>query len=339
MKIALISSSVFPVPPKSYGGLERVVYDLGKALVKLGHKVTLFAPEGSRLEGGEVIETGPPQKSVNENWAVREENAYNIYRDSLGDFDVVHGHTWFGWEYMAKLRHPELRVLHTHHGGMTWGIRPPLEHMNLVAISKFMALEYYKKLGVDVEVVYNGVDLDNYPYSKDKGERLLYVGRFTSYKGPHIAIAVAKKLGEPLDLVGGTFVEDKEYLKSLQKECDGKQIRMFEDAPHRKKVELMRKAKALLFPSLMGEPFGLVAVEALACGTPVIAINDGAIPEIISDRAGFLCYSLDEMCKAVKKVEEIRPRDCRKQAEKFSNEIMTDNYLKLYHLLLKGEEW
>ena len=118
-------------------------------------------------------------------------------------------------------------------------------------------------------------------------------------------------------------------------------MKLHTNAPHKLKLKLLQNAKALLFPSKMGEPFGLVACEAMAVGTPPICLRDGAIPEVVKDgETGFICKNEDEMIKAVKRVDKINPEDCRKRVEKhFSRETMTNSYLKLYNSILEGTEW
>lgn len=227
---------------------------------------------------------------------------------------------------------------------------------NLIAISNFMkncTEQYFKHKGFTVECkyIYNGIDMKKYKYYKDdrylidnkeirKTDRLLYVGRYSKFKQPHIAIEVAKKVGLPIDLVGGTFVDDIGYLKDIESICNGKNIIMYKDVPHDFKIRKMQEAKALLFPSAMGEPYGLVAVEAMACGTPVIASNDGAISEVvIHNKTGFICNSIEEMIDSVNKIDKINPEDCRKRAEELSRQNMAKNYENLYYKMLKGEEW
>lgn len=282
LKIGLISTPFLTTPPRTYGGLERVVADLAEVLAKMGHDVTVFAADGSKVEGCRVVEFGPPLEKVQVDWLQAELKAYQVYKDMLGEFDIIHGHNWFGFEYRAKALNPSLKVMHTHHGGLNmswWGRAPPPFKLNLVAISMWMR-NVYETLGFTAKYVYNGIDLNRYPFKAEKGDRLLFVGRLDRFKQPHVAIEVAKRLGMGLDIVGGSFVQDPSYLNQIKSMCDGKQIKLHLDAPHEVKVELMQDAKALLFPSKMGEPFGLVAVEAMSClpGDQIILTHLGAIP-------------------------------------------------------------
>lgn len=364
LRIALISTPFFGVPPQRYGGLEQIVWDLAEALDELGHEITIFAPEGSQIpKHGHLITTGKPINSVNVDWFQAEKNAYDIYKEIINDkdFDICHSHEWFGFPYLLKQKYPDLKVCHTHHGFFNWQ-SPPNQYPNIITISKFMkniSEQQFKQKGYDVQCkyVYNGIDLNRYEYNPNikKTDHLLYVGRFSNFKQPHVAIDVAKKVNLPIDLVGGTFVDDPNYLRQIEYMCDNnnnqlsnnnnqlsnnKNIVIYKDVPHEFKIKKMQEAKALLFPSKMGEPYGLVAAETMACGTPVIALNDGAISEVvIHNETGFICNNIEEMIEAVKKINDIKPENCRKRSEELSRENMAKNYETLYYNIINGNEW
>jgi len=346
LKIALITPPLLKTPPTAYGGLERVVYDLGVELVKMGHKVVLYAAAGSRLEGGFVYETMKELGTVNVDWVKVEKDCYDIYKNHLPDYDIIHDHTWWSFVYIAKAENLSIKVCHTHHGHLHPNWLKPIPSvkpfkMNMIAISGFMATIYSRAMNRHVHFIYNGIDTSMYQFSRDHGDRLLYVGRFAPYKGAHIALEVAKRVGLPLDLVGGSFVEDPGYIEKIRAQCDGEKYRIFVDATHEVKIDLMRKAKAFLFPSQMGEPFGLVGVEANACGTPVVALRDGAIPELFLDGVnGYVCDNVDQMVDAVRKVDSIDPGNCKKIVEdNFSRKVMATRYAKKYEEIVAGQEW
>ena len=193
--------------------------------------------------------------------------------------------------------------------------------------------------GLDSEYAYNGIDMDKYKFQEKKGENLIFVGRLDTFKQPHVAINVAKKTGLKLDIFGGSFVQDQAYLKQIIDSCDGKQIIMHLDASQDEKVKFTQNAKCLLFPSKMGEPFGLVAIEAMACGTPVIALNDGAIKEVIGEQA-FIADNEDDMCKMTKRVGTFEPAVLRVFVEKnYSQKVCAARYETLYKRILAGNEW
>jgi len=344
MNIALISSPFFTVPPSKYGGLEMIVWDLAHGLIKLGHKVVIFAPKGSQVpSNGFVYETGEPIDTVNVDWLKAEEDMWKVYKDKLKDFDIVHGHNWFGFEYAFKLENIKYKVLHTHHGHINqdwWCKTKPPYKLNFITLSKFMQAEA-KTQGIESQYVYNGIDLNKYPYQENKGDRLLFVGRLDSLKRPHIAIEIAKKMNLGLDIVGGSFVNDLNYLNQIKQQCDGNQIKLYLNATQEEKVKLYQNAKCVIFPSKMGEPFGLIVPEGSACGTAIIGSRDGAIPETIENGInGFVCDTVDEMCFAVERINEIKPESCRKRVEQnFTLEIMTKNYERFYREALEGKEW
>jgi len=345
-------------PPRNYGGSEVVVFDLACALTELGHRVVLFAPSGSTVpRNGLLVETPEPAMKVQCDWLQAEQKMFGVYSKHIAnDFDVVHAHGWFKLEFM--LRHSN--VWSTHHGGINipWfsQLRAQTKSpIRLVAISRFMK-RMYEEQGFGDECkhfVHNGIDLDKYQFSsKHDSGRLLFVGRADIFKAPHVAIQVAKKLDTGLDLVCGSFVQDEAYLNRIRGLCDGTQIKLHENAPHELKIRLMQSAKCLLFPSQMGEPWGLVAAESMACGSPVVALNDGAVEEVVQEGGtvcdvydkkfcnGQLSYALkqdplDALVGAVGRIDTISSQEARRNAERFSREKMAENYLKIYKEGLK----
>ncbi|MDP2364495.1 MAG: glycosyltransferase family 4 protein, partial [Ignavibacteria bacterium] len=345
LKIAIISTPFFTVPPKGYSGLEMVVFDIAQGLVNNGHDVTIFAPEGSNIEGGKVFAFGESVNAVNVNWLELEKDRMVKSIDYIlnNGFQIAHGNTWFGFEYMLKSKSPNIKVTHTHHGGLNlqfWGTSKPPFKLNFIAISKWMQ-QVYASQGFNSIYIYNGIDIDKYKYQESKGNRLIFVGRASSFKQPHVAIEIAKKLGLGLDLVCGTFVDSQQYLEQVKSMCDGKQIVWHGDASHEEKIALLQNAKCLLFPSKMGEPYGLVAAESMCTGTPCVALRDGAIPEVVEHGVtGYICDTAEDMVEAVKKVDIISPRDCRERVERlFDRRVIARQYADAYRKILSGEEW
>jgi glycosyltransferase involved in cell wall biosynthesis len=362
LRIALISTPFFTVPPAGYSGLEQIVWDLSEALDELGHEVTIFAPDGSKAtKHGHVIHTGPSVNTVNVNWLEEEKRMYEVYKNIItpDKYYIVHGHNWFGHEFLLKMNNQKLNVVHTHHGHCLWDTPPPVQHPNIAVISNFMKTGtelHFKQKGYNVTctTVYNGIDLNKYQFVPEHNSgRLLFVGRLDKFKQPHLAIEVAKKLNLGLDIVGGSFVQDNNYLNQIKGMCDGVNIKLYLDASHEQKIKLMQTAKCLLFTSMMGEPFGLTACEMMATGGVVVALNDGAIEEVIGG-AGVVCDVFDKkwtdngvhynlkreplqaLIDEVQNinVRNIKPEYCRKRAEEFSREVMARNYEKLYRSIM-----
>jgi glycosyltransferase involved in cell wall biosynthesis/predicted SAM-dependent methyltransferase len=357
LKIALLSTPMLKTPPDNYGGLEMVVHDLAEALAELGHDVTLFAANGSYAKGCKVVETGEAVGTVQSDWLGAEMKMYESIKGQLGGFDIIHGNDWYGTEYLYKRDHPEVKVCHTHHGGLNWKTKP-FEKMNLIAISDYM-VRVYGSQGWVSRRCYNGVNPERYLFRAEKGDRLLFVGRLDTFKQSDVAIAAANKLGMGLDVVGGSFVQDKGYLEAVKALCVGN-IRLHLDASQEEKVELYRNAYAVLFPSRMSEPFGLIVPEAGLCGTPVIGLRDGAIPETIRDSVnGFVVgeetpnltdpqlimarklRDVDALVEGVRKLKEhpITPESCRAEAMRFTRLEMAKAYVEQYESVLRGEEW
>ena len=347
MKIALIPSCILPTPPKNYGGAEKIVSDLGDALIAKGHSVTLFAPRGSYIEGADLVETGIAPETTSCDWAQLESNAFLKYQDRLKEFDIIHDHTWF---YFAALRKSDdkLNMIHTHHGHLDWkaaGVPDFIKPTNLISISDHMKAEYLNQ-GWASERVYNGINLDAYPFQQKKGDRLIFVGRADRFKAPDLAIRAAIENNTPIDMVCGTFVGDKQYLESIKVMCDNSKglATFYPDASHAKKTELLGEARGCLVPSKMREPYGLVAAESLAMGTPVVCLADGALPEIVNSLScGFVCPNDAMFINAIRLLRhgrtEANPKACRARAECFSREIMADNYLEVYKRVIGGEGW
>lgn len=344
LKIALISTPMLKVFPANYGGLESVCGDLCEALAKIGHEVTVFAPNGSKVEGCRVIETGEALEKVNVDWLQAERAMYEKIKGYLQEFDIIHGMNWFGMEYAFKSLHLNSHVCHTHHGGANpdwWSKTKPNFPLNFIAISNWM-VRVYSMQGLTAKRCYNGINMANYPFKKRKGERFLFLSRISKFKAPHVAVEVAKKAGVPLDVVGATtFVDDPNYVVQVKSMCDGEHIKFIGEVSHEDKLRYLQNAKALIVPGAWGEPFGLHVVESLCVGTPVIALADGGIVETMDNgKTGFLCNNVDELAEATKKVPLIKPLKCREHVEKyFSREVMAKSYEKLYLDILEGREW
>ncbi len=343
MKIGLITPTIYRLnyPFQGYGGIEPLCSNLAHMLAEKGHDVTVFCPNGSQL-GDKVKIVPTSEANINYNYA-HEEHQHNLITEYLrtNPLDILHDHTHQKYAYLYKRDHPEQKVCSTLHCQVNFQQAPPVKFPNLIGISNYHAMEASATIGKHLEVVYNGLEIEDYPYIDKKENYFLFFSRISRFKGAHEAINAAKILGVSLKVAGeDVMTGDPTYAMQIMQSCDGKQIKYLGCVTEDKKKELLSSAKALVLPLLWNEPFGLVAIEAMACGTPVITMARGAMPELIQHRKnGYLCQNMNEIMTAMKLVDEIAPSECRLRAKEFSLDKMVENYLRLYERILRGEEW
>lgn len=344
MKILQISTQVFCCPPRGYGGLEGVCFDLAVELLKLGHQVAIVAPKGSNVPGAEMIMPCEPSP------ANPEGVAYAAYKDRLKEFDIIHNHAWAAHAYLAKMDNPDLRVIDTIHSMKPWSDAPPVKFPCLVGASKYHAQLLSGIYGVHVEVVYHGIQLETYnpkPPYKPISERkyLLYVARIAQMKGAHEFVALCHKLKMPGIVVGeDQYVDDQKYVRRVMDSCDGKRVQYLGRVPRgsEQMVELMQNARAVIAPLLppYGEIFGLSSVESMASGTPMVSTDCGAAKELIVEgKTGFVVPSVNELEAVINKLDGINPADCIERAKLFDRARMAKDYVTLYEKMLRGESW
>lgn len=340
MRIAMLSPPWIPVPPSGYGGIEWVVSLLVEELVARGHDVTLFATGESKTsaELRYVFEVGPVEKMHRAlPYAMHVGAAFRriAAEEAAGrPYDLIHDHTaWLALQFGPLVRAP---IVHTLHGAATEEERPFFrqvrDHATFVAVSHYQTTTFTE---IEITaVVPNAVDLASFPLRKDKEDYLLCLGRIARDKNQAVAIEVAKRLGIPIVLAGKVDAgADTEYFdQAVRPHIDGQLVRFEGEVPDHRKRELFAGARALLFPIEWPEPFGLVMIEAMACGTPVVATPFGAVPEVVdSGVTGFIVRDVDEMVKAVERLDEIDPEACRAHVEaRFSPAAMTDGYERVY---------
>ena len=333
MKVALISTEALITPPKKYGGIESLVYDLCKGLTEKGIDVTLFACNGSHSPSKlvEVIEEGWGKTGQCEEF---ERRIINMKR-ALKKFDVIHDNS-----HMKPCWKVHKRVLNTMH----WKQNPAqCHHNNVVAISEGLA-NWIRPLneGRNVKVVHHGCDLTKYGFKKDKTDRFLFLSAISPAKGADVALSIAKDMNLKIDFAGlggstSGIIEEESKINP--------NISYLGEVSEEQKISLYQNAKALIFPTGVHgdweEPFGLVAIEAMSCGTPVITWNSGAMPEIIlHNQTGFICNNMEDLRNAIRDVNNIMPENCRNHVEEnFTYQAMAKKYIKLYKKLLKNEFW
>ena len=329
MKIAQIAPLWECVPPPAYGGIELVVSLLTDELVQRGHDVTLFASGDSTTLA--TLESIHP-RALRLDPSVKEYGIYEMLQlsqvyERASEFDVIHSH--MGCAALPYTKLVKTPTLHTLHGIFTPDNRKMFSHAKDQPYVSISDRQRDAELGLNcISTVYNGIDVNRHKFYETPQEPpyLAFLGRMSPEKGPHHAIAIAKAVGLPLKMAGKVDPVDVEYFESeIQPHIDGIHIQFQGEANHAQKNELMGNAIATLFPITWQEPFGLVMVESLAAGTPVVAMRMGSTPEVIRPDVGFLCDTVDECVAAVRRVQEIDRAHCRDYVrEYFSVQSMTD---------------
>jgi len=332
MRIAVVSPTWERVPPPAYGGIEVVVSLLTEGLVRHGHEVTLYAT-GDSITSARLRSVSP--------WPLRAANVshplpYQLVHvasllDEADQYDVIHNHC--GELLMAFSRQTTVPMLTTVHGPMVADSQIVWDNYT----GSYNTISHASKNGFPdlryLGVVYNGIDVESFPFSDAKDDYLLFLGRVSQEKGTHLAIQAAQALGQHLIIAGKVDRVDQEYYETLVEPLlDDPQITFVGEADATQKRQLFAGARCLLHPVMWPEPFGLVMAEAMACGTPVIAFRRGSIPEVVSHaETGYVVETLDEMIDAVQRLHEIDPRRCRSHvAERFSAQHMVMGYERLY---------
>jgi glycosyltransferase involved in cell wall biosynthesis len=341
LKIAMLAPPWLPVPPPGYGGIESVLAVLCDGLVRRGHDVTLFAAPGSHSTARvqEVLPNCYPlriERALHEADHVARVFAAIECAPATGGrpFDVIHDHC--GFTALAMADRIQVPLVHTLHGPFDPDTsdfyRQHATKGHLVAISR--AQQYSAPFGLRVTaIVPNPIEARDWPYEPSKGDYLLWVGRMIDTKGPHRAIAAAKAAGVPLVLAGPVQPGQESYFEQCVKpHIDGSQVRYVGEIGGEPKRRLFAEARALLMPIRWQEPFGMVIVEALTCGTPVISFAEGAAPEIVQDGVtGFLVADETEMADAVGRLDAIDPADCRADViARFDSDRVAAGYETVY---------
>jgi len=341
MKIALLAPLWKKVPPEKYGGSELVVANLAKGLTEMGHEVTTFACGGSKVEGELVSVISKPMHELvgGFNWSGIQPYEFLSYFElgkRLKDFDIIHNHMGFHPIALAPfLSIPMVTTLHSSLAPDFPYLAEAFKEYPFVSISDAQR-KLSPKLNY-VATVYHGIDVKSFqPNFEKKDNHFVFLGTLSENKGIDIAVRLARQLGVKLTISGEIREEDKPFLeKEVLKYVDGESIKFIGEIGHKEKVSLFADASALLFPSRWNEAFGLVMIEALACGTPVIALNNGAVSEVLKDgKTGFVVEDDLSFSEAMKKAGELSRETCRTNAEEnFDISIMTKNYEKVYKLL------
>lgn len=343
MRIAQVAPLVVSVPPTRYGGTERVIAALTAELVALGHEVTLYASGDSRTEARLIpmVEQALWRRDgTMSELIVHLTELARVTRDAA-DYDVIHSH-------LDCLAFPFARAsatpfIHTMHGRLDLPELQPLTRefpdARLVSISNSQRGPLPDANWV--ATIYNGVPVDAFPFGDGGGKYLAFLGRISAEKGLADAIDVAVQAGVPLKIAArlplarslSPASQDWVYYREQVKpRLDSSSIEFVGEVDDQEKGQLLKDALALIFPINWPEPFGLAIVEALACGTPVIARAMGSVSEIVEHgRTGFLCSDIQEMVACCQSIDRIDRATCRREAERrFSSRAMADAYVQVY---------
>jgi glycosyltransferase involved in cell wall biosynthesis len=341
VRVAVLSPVWFPVPPSGYGGIEWVVSLLADGLADAGHDVTLFASGESktRAELAFIFEEAPSERIGQTFWELR--HAVHCF-ERHGDFDVVHDHTGLmGLAIGSLLSTP---LVHTVHGPLTGQPGEMYERIvHMAPRSRLVSLSMNQRLPKPdlpwLANVPNALDLSVYPFHPEHGDYVLFLGRMSPDKGAHRAVTIALEAELPLKIAGkNAEPAEHEYFDSLVRPHLSDRIEYVGEVTHGEKVELLQHARATLFPIEWEEPFGLVMIESMACGTPVIATRYGAVPEVIDHgRTGIIVDDWRQTAAALEEADRLDPVELRKEVEvRFSPERMIADYVAAYELALTG---
>ncbi len=343
MKVLFVMDPYIRVPPRHYGGIERVIADLADGLARAGHQITLWAAPGSRVEG-----RVRPFGSEGE-WT-RWSNVRNTltlagrFLATAHTFDVVHN---FGrLAYLAPILPRDVPKVQTYMRtvnprNVTTAARLGAKRLHYTTVSARMR-DTGIPGGGDWSVIYNCAVPERYPFvaqTNAASAPLVFLGRLDRCKGVHHAITVAQRLGRRLTIAGNVspLQEERQYFEDeLAPRIDGELVRYIGPVDDAAKRALLGSASALLLPIEWEEPFPVVLPESMLCGTPLVAFRRGGVPEGIDHgRTGFLCDSVDEMTELVKRLPELDRRTVRKEAERrFSDKAITAEYESLYRRML-----
>lgn len=352
MRIAQIAPLGLSLPPKKYGGTERVIATLTEELVRRGHEVTLFASGDSKTSAylhsvcPEALPARDEYEQKNKVFDIYQHTAMNVLNISTAyrmqdEFDIIHDHTAQNYPVsLALAEYSRVPVVITLHGAFT---------RSTTSMFTFFTKPYYVSISkAQVQstplinhagTVYHGLEMEHYPFGRVSEGYLLYVGRISVEKGVHHAISVADALDLPLIIAGSPDLNYKNYMETAILPHLSDKILWIGEVDEKRRNKLMSKALCLLHPITWSEPFGLTMIEAMACGTPVVAFNRGSVSEVVKDRvSGYVVDTLPEMIEAVKKVPLLSRRVTRDYAlTQFTPRKMVDGYERIYRRVLRDK--
>lgn len=342
MKIAQLAPHYNSVMPNSNKAIYSHVAWLCNGLVDLGNDVSLFASGDSQTNAklNSVYPIAVNKGDIND-------NQKKLYLDLLisecyrraEEFDIIHSHFTLVSSFYSRIN-----------GNLTvQSIHSPVEEHTKCLLRKFKDNNYIsfslaqRKIMPElnwVANIYHGIDTEIFSFNPDPNPYLLYLGRVTEQKGVHLAIEAARATGMQLIIAGRSYPNEGYWHEQIEKHIDGKNIRYVGEASFEQKIEYLRNATALMFPTQYEEVFGYSMIEAMSCGTPVIGWKNGSVPEVIQDKkTGYLVNNVKDMVKAIKNINKLKREAVRERAERlFSVQKMVSGYNKVYEKIIAENE-
>jgi len=346
MRIAQVAPMFEAVPPQHYGGTERVVSYLTEELVRRGHDVTLFASGDSRF----FVRLAPTtETALRKRFSLKEmrELAFPLHLGMIGDvlqhaedFDIIHCHVdYFPWAFEQFVRTP---IVTTLHGRLDLDYLPPLirrfPQASLISLSHHQRSPLAPYRPHWVGTVYNGIAVEHFPFGAEPGDYFLFLGRTAPEKRADWAVEIAKRSGIKLKVAAKVDPYDQEYFdREIKHLFDDPLVEYLGEVDEQAKRELLAGAYGLMFPIDWPEPFGMVQIEALACGTPVLAMNRGSVPEVLRHGVSALIgNSVDELVALAPRLGDLDRRACRREAQRrFSSRAMAEGYEQVYRRVIE----
>ncbi len=368
LSILYVSYPLLSVNPESAGGAEQMLLAVERQMHAAGHRTAVAASSGSRVSG-DLLSTGAPASAPDQYEKREREHCaaiLNHLREHHSEFDLIHDKSGSFFRHAAQCPVPVLATLHlprsfyrddffsdivphVRSGSPDRAVferagvnRVPVLHANVGnlyfnCVSQSQA-QSFSDLPNFLGVAENGIEVEKFPFTKTKRDYLLWLGRICEEKGPHLAIQAAQSAQMPLVLAGQVYpfrYHQDFYAREIRPHLNGR-VRFVDTPTLDQKLKLLANARALLLTSTAEETSSLVAMEAMACGTPVVAFRSGAFPEVVADgETGFVVDLMEEMAQAVGEVNRISPEACRARVEgHFSASRMAQDYQELYRQVL-----
>lgn len=343
LKIAQLTSNYHNVSSSSNHAIYSHIAWLTNKMVKMGHEVTLFASGDSETKAKliSVTEKSTSKMNLSEDVAKHYINLLisKCYCKS-SEFDIIHSHFNLLTSFYSGLSQtPTIQSIHS-----------PIKEELKPLLLKFRNNRYVsfslaqRKIMPElnwIANIYHGVDVKTFSFNPNPEDYFLFIGRVTKEKGVHIAIKAAKAAKVPLIIAGKSFPRENYWHEEIQAHIDGKNVKYVGETNFKDKIKLYQNAKGVLFPTQYEETFGLVMIESMACGTPVIGWNKGSVPEVIKDKhTGFVVDNVSDMVKAIKAINFISREQTRKRAEiYFSAEKMVAGYVNVYKRVIEEQKY